>query len=535
MDVDLLYTASVLVFAAVLAVIVYKDRKNFKRESVFLLRRTQRGKGLITRIGTTVPGFWKVVGFFSVVTGFLVSVLGTKMLADNLMASIAAGSATPGLALLLPSPSPEPAFGYGYFAVPFWYWIICIALLALVHEGFHGIFSAREKVRIKSLGFGLLAIIPLAFVEPDEKQLEKKGMWPALRVFSAGSFANFLLAALSVVIFIGMVGTIYTPSGVDFQTYPFTRISLDAIDDIGGQHVSSASEIPGMLESFGENETVEIRTANGTLYLKRKYFEQQLGRDGRNESIVAFLDYPAAKAGFEGTIVSVDGREIRDPLDLSLALERAGPNRTIEVSVRSGGTVEKYVLETSRAPESSEFSPDVAIHIFAALEHVIPGSIEFYHGSGDALLSLAGQRTGVTWSYAESKVQMWEWVSETYPGLSEAAEGNIMKWEAVRKEHGEPGFIGILNVVPHYELKSGLKDWRAAMDFVQGLLMFLFIINLGVGIVNLLPLKPLDGGKMWDIVLRRYFPESAALLMKLLGLFILALLIANFIPFGAFL
>jgi hypothetical protein len=179
-----LYLASVLIFASILALWVYRDRRKFKRESILLIRRTQTGRNALIRIGTSFPRFWKAVGFVSVAVGFIVSVLGLKMLVDNLMASIAAGAAVPSLALLLPSPTAEPVFGYGYLAVPFWYWIICIALLAIVHEGFHGIFTAREKTKIKSLGFGMLAVIPLAFVEPDEKQLEKKGVWPQLRVFS---------------------------------------------------------------------------------------------------------------------------------------------------------------------------------------------------------------------------------------------------------------------------------------------------------------------------------------------------------------
>ena len=80
------YLASVLVFIAVLAVLVYRDRHKFTRDSIFLLRRTQRGKDTVIRIGTTFPRFWKYVGFVSVVVGFIVSVLGLKMLADNIMA-----------------------------------------------------------------------------------------------------------------------------------------------------------------------------------------------------------------------------------------------------------------------------------------------------------------------------------------------------------------------------------------------------------------------------------------------------------------
>ena len=48
-----LYLVSVLIFAAILALWVYRDRKKFKRESIFLLRRTNRGKALLVKIGTS--------------------------------------------------------------------------------------------------------------------------------------------------------------------------------------------------------------------------------------------------------------------------------------------------------------------------------------------------------------------------------------------------------------------------------------------------------------------------------------------------
>ena len=51
--------------------------------------------------------------------------------------------------------------------------------------------------------------------------------------------------------------------------------------------------------------------------------------------------------------------------------------------------------------------------------------------------------------------------------------------------------------------------------------------------MNLLPVNPLDGGKMWTVVLKRYVPKHAKKIMRALGYFILALLIANFLPLGA--
>ncbi|MBN1896395.1 MAG: site-2 protease family protein [Candidatus Aenigmarchaeota archaeon] len=527
-----LYLVSVIIFVILLALLVYKDRKSFQRESIFLLRRSKRGRGFLTKIGTTCPGGWKVVGFVSVITGFIVSVLGLKMLFDNLVAAIQAGASAPSLALLLPSPTAEPIFGYGYLAVPFWYWIICLALLALVHEGFHGIFTAREKVRIKSLGFGILAVIPLAFVEPDEKALEKKGMWPALRVFSAGSFANFLLAIVSVIIFVGMITSIYSASGVNFQTYPFAKVQLSDIGTIGGNAVYGEDGIISILENYGENDTLQLTAGNDTYFIKKKYLEEQLGEG----EIILFKDYPAARAGIEGTIVKVNDDEIMDLADLSFALEKAGVNTDIEVTVlNEDGTEDTVFMHTSDMPESGPFVPDGYIGFFASMEQVLPGSIDFYIATSESVAAITGQEVAVTWNYANQRILMWEWVADNYPSLSGRADANIAQWQAELAKHNKPGFIGVLNVAASYELNDGLEPLDGVFGFIQGLLMFLFIINIGVGIVNLLPVKPLDGGKMWDILMARYIPKHSKQIMRILGYVVLALLLANFIPFGAFL
>ena len=531
------YMVSVLVFVVILAVLVYMDRKNYKRESIFLLRKTKRGRSLIIKIGTKFPRGWKAVGFVAVVTGFIVSVLGLKMLFDNLMSAIAAKSAAPSLALILPSPTAEPIFGYGFLAIPFWYWIICLALLALVHEGMHGIFSARENVRIKSLGFGILAVIPLAFVEPDERQLEKRGVWPSLRVFAAGSFANFLLAALSFVLIIWMSNAIFLASGASFGAggvpYPATQIGVGDVETVMGSPVNGTAEILERVEPLGENDTLELNTRNETFFLRKSVLVTQLNESP--EKMVVFVDYPAARAGLEGVIIGIDDREISDTLELSMALEEIGPDQEISVRTKVGDEERTYVLQTVTKPVPSGYSPDAFVPFFAALEHAVPGSIEFYYSSGEAWSGIVGQRTGVTWTYIQFRVALWEWVSENYPMLGERASQQISYWEGRLDSHPRPGFIGITGVLPNYVLMESLEPYEQPLEFMQGLLFFLFIINLGVGIVNLLPVKPLDGGRMWDVVFKRYVPKHARWIMRALGALTFLLLIANFIPFGALL
>jgi hypothetical protein len=55
----------------------------------------------------------------------------------------------------------------------FTYWIVAIALVAIFHEGFHGIFARFYNIKIKSTGFGFLGPFLAFFVEQDDKQMQK--------------------------------------------------------------------------------------------------------------------------------------------------------------------------------------------------------------------------------------------------------------------------------------------------------------------------------------------------------------------------
>ena len=76
-------------------------------------------------------------------------------------------AASSGVGLVLPFKAK------GVFYVPFFYWIISIFVIAVVHEFSHGLIARANNIKVKSSGFAFLAllvpIIPAAFVEPDEK------------------------------------------------------------------------------------------------------------------------------------------------------------------------------------------------------------------------------------------------------------------------------------------------------------------------------------------------------------------------------
>ena len=66
---------------------------------------------------------------------------------------------------------------------------------------------------------------------------------------------------------------------------------------------------------------------------------------------------------------------------------------------------------------------------------------------------------------------------------------------------------------------------RLGVWFV-GLFYWLFLLNLGIGLFNLVPLGPLDGGRMMNIVLQKYFKkERAAQIFKYVSLIFLAIIV----------
>ena len=83
--------------------------------------------------------------------------------------------------------------------------IIALMILMVVHELSHGIVARAEKLKVKSLGILTLGIFPIgAFTEPDEEELKKTSMRKRLRVYAAGSMANFTTMFVFMLLLSGM-------------------------------------------------------------------------------------------------------------------------------------------------------------------------------------------------------------------------------------------------------------------------------------------------------------------------------------------
>ncbi len=199
-------TIALLASLVLLSVILLLNRKRLKVHSFlkvfyFCMYRTRLGIKAMDCIAARHGKLLKKLGYVMIPACFIGMLIMIEELVRGLVLLISnANALTVGVVL--------PIQAKGVFYVPFFYWIISIAFIMLVHEFSHGVIARAHKVKIRSTGFAFLgAIIPIvpgAFVEIDEKHLAKKSRFAQLSVFAAGPFANIAFGLLFWAVFLGM-------------------------------------------------------------------------------------------------------------------------------------------------------------------------------------------------------------------------------------------------------------------------------------------------------------------------------------------
>ncbi len=198
MDVNLV---GFLIFLLVLAALIWMKREKIDVRGVMVLYKTKRFMKAIDKIASSGIRLWKVIGTLAVTVCIFFMVYGSFLLFETAFEAASGKLKEGGVKLVLPAPVSQTKTGYAYILLPFWMWLLAIFFIILPHELFHGIIARTERIPLKSVGLLLFLIFPGAFVEIDEKRLERKKLFQKLRVFAAGSFANFLVAL--IVFFLG--------------------------------------------------------------------------------------------------------------------------------------------------------------------------------------------------------------------------------------------------------------------------------------------------------------------------------------------
>ncbi|MFH1209382.1 MAG: site-2 protease family protein [archaeon] len=193
MNYDLIFA---IIFYGLIYIYYLKHKDKFQIQGkIFALYKTKLGLKLMDKLSKVSPKLLRFIGKIGILIGFVGMFLIFYLLISGTIKLIFVPKAPPTVAPVLPGVSIP-----GLPILSFWHWIIAILIVAIIHEFSHGLFARLYNVKIKSSGFAFLGPILAAFVEPDEKVLNKRNKKQQLSIFAAGPFANIILAFLILLI-----------------------------------------------------------------------------------------------------------------------------------------------------------------------------------------------------------------------------------------------------------------------------------------------------------------------------------------------
>ena len=229
-----------------------------------IMWKTDKLRGIISKISNFSPTFWK----WYMNVGIVVCYIGMVAMAWILLSSLQTVFDTPSVSIVLPGVEIPGSPIY----VPFLSGFIALATVLIVHEFSHGIQAVGEKIPIKSVGLLLVAILPGAFVEPDEDELKKSSRISRLRVYGAGTMANITLALIALLIVSGISYEI--PALFDEDGIEISRIVGDSpsegilkqgmiIESIDGNKINNSQNYIDIVSSFSPGDNVTVQTDQG--------------------------------------------------------------------------------------------------------------------------------------------------------------------------------------------------------------------------------------------------------------------------------
>jgi len=77
--------------------------------------------------------------------------------------------------------------------------------------------------------------------------------------------------------------------------------------------------------------------------------------------------------------------------------------------------------------------------------------------------------------------------------------------------NAEQAYLGIQDVKAAVAIKEGVPSWLYTLTTIKMMTLFwTYVISLGIGIANLLPIGPIDGGRMMLLTLEHFFEKKRA-------------------------
>ena len=266
---------------------------------------------------------------------------------------------TPTVSLILPGVDIPGSPLY----IPFGTGLIALATVLIIHEGGHGIIARVEGVSIKSVGLLLMVIIPGAFVEPDEDEVQKLNTISKLRIYSAGPIFNIGLCIISLILamliggFIASEG-VYTTDGMEIISVvpasPAEGILSQGsvIKEVDNHTVVDYNSYTSAMKGHKVGDMISIKTESGTYDIKMA--------SNPNNSSMAYVGVRAQEhvvvtdefASKYGTLIPWLLSELRELFNMMFLLNFAvGTFNLLPMKPLDGGLIFEELLKYDISPK----------------------------------------------------------------------------------------------------------------------------------------------------------------------------------------
>lgn len=342
-----------------------------------------------------------------------------------------------------------------------------------------------------------------------EDSFNTKGVWARFSIIFAGPFFNFILAFVFSVIIIAHNGVDIPLVRVVFEHQPAQTAGIqegDIIKEVNGKKITIGREIDThfllhpltgkdvevVVERDGERKTFMI-DPHYTTYLFGFTYGAQATSSTKIEEISK--DRPFDKAGLKSgdKIKSVNGRVVTNGEELGNVMSQENV---------SGNTV-TFVIEQDGQEKTFEITPEPNKSM----------TLGFYAASDESIKNLVAKpgqdlkevrvnpivRTGYILKYSVIEVKYW--IETTVASLGNLVSGKLSKDDI----SGPVGIVnavgGIIDQTADYGKAMKKSTWKIFTDIVMNMLYMAVLLSANLGIMNLLPLPALDGGRLVFILI----------------------------------
>ncbi len=479
-----LYLILLVILVAYIAIVYLVKKKNFLANhgvvvsGIFIMWKTQAGKKFIDRLAKPAR-FWRAYATLAKVICLLVGVFMMSLLIweATIVNRIPADKA-PSLEMMLGIPGINPV-------IPIIFGIVGLIVAMVVHEFAHGILTRVGKMALKSLGL-FFFIIPLgAFVEPDEADINKADRKRRSSVYAVGPATNVLVALLCAFIFSSLLMASAQPVrdspvvmsvGANTPAQQGNLLYGMQIVEVDGMQVHSIGDLDRVAADPGTNITVTY------------YYKGQLASTNVTSGLVIMETTRGLAAETAGIapgmiLASLNDSMIRNQTDLQQTLALTHPLQTVNVTVLSfnavAGKYQDSGISSLQLSSKKEYylkvSPDLVNASFKDVGFL--GINSAYLGAVTTTPDRIMQRLANPLNGVNDPASF---VSATLLYIALPLQG-LAPIESPLADLFTPS--GVLAGVP-----------ANVFWFIGNCAYWIFWINLMVGMTNVLPAVPLDGG-----------------------------------------